>query len=467
MTRRTKIVCTIGPASDSPESLDALVEAGMDVARLNASHAGPAELATRLEGVRAAADRAGRHVAVMLDLAGPKLRLGEMAPGVVLTDGATFELHAQECVGDSRQACISYEGLAADIMSGNRLLIDDGHIELEVASTAGGKVTTRVVSGGPLTSRKGINAPGVKLNVEPVTRFDRAMVQWAQAKDVEFVAQSFVREAADVLKLRDLMGATQIPIVAKIETHEAAGAIDTIVSAADAVMVARGDLGVEASPEAVPVLQREIVSQCRSAGKPVIVATEMLESMVSARRPTRAEASDVANAVFDLADAVLLSGETAIGAHPALAAETMARIATKAEEASVFSSRDNRSSGGPNDIAAAVSAAACDLASDLNAAAIISPTESGATARVVATHRPQALVVAVTADGQTARRLSLVWGVAPAVSELPRETKAMLDAAVDIAKQRELVETGDKVVITAGVTTHTPGATDLVVARRV
>lgn len=464
--RRTKIVCTIGPASDAPEVLDSLIEAGMDVARINASHAGPAELAKRLEAVRAASKRADRHVAVMLDLAGPKLRIGEMPEGVHLEDGAAFELHAEECTGSAERACVSYKGLADDVTAGNRLLVDDGRIELEVTATSPGVVKTRVLSGGELTSRKGVNVPGVALGVEPVTRFDRAMVQWATAKDVEYVAQSFVREAADILKLRELMGVERIPIVAKIERYEAAATIDTIVSTADAVMVARGDLGVETSPEDVPVLQRKIVSACRTAGKPVIVATEMLESMIHAKRPTRAEASDVASAVFDAVDAVMLSAETAVGDHPALVVETMSRIAEHAEERTVFSTGESSSSGGPNDIPAAVSAAACDLAFDLGATAIITPTESGSTARVVAAHRPHAIVAAVTPADDVARQLALVWGVVPILLELPHETSEMLESALAAARSAGVVEVGDKVVIAAGVTTRTPGATDLVLARR-
>jgi pyruvate kinase len=467
MTRRTKIVCTIGPASDSPDVLDALVEAGMDVARLNASHAGPAELAARLEAVRAAAQRAGRHVAAMLDLAGPKLRIGEVAEGTVLRDEAPFELVAEECAGDATRACINHQGLADDVSSETRIFIDDGRIELEVTGTDAGVVTTRVVTGGPLSSRKGVNVPGVRLSIEPVTRFDRAMVQWAIAKDVEYVAQSFVRESADLLKLRELMGEVRIPVVAKIERYEAVQAIDSIVAGADAVMVARGDLGIEASPETVPVMQREIVSACRSAGKPVIVATEMLESMVAARRPTRAEASDVANAIFDEVDAILLSAETAVGAHPALVTQTAARIVAKTEESMVSKGRQHRSTGGPNDIAAAVSAAACDLASDLRAEAIITPTESGATARVVSAHRPDSFIIAPTPYEDVARQLALAWGVRPLVIELPSDVRGMLDAVANAAHEAELVQTGDKVVVTAGIATRKPGATDLVVARHV
>jgi pyruvate kinase len=289
--RRTKIVATIGPASESPAALDALIAAGVDVARLNSSHSGPVQLARRLEAVRGAAERAGRHVAVMLDLAGPKLRLGEVAPGTRLQAGAGFALVPGECSGDASRACLTYAGLAADVAPGDRLLLDDGALELEVTAVDHGVVHTRVVTGGPLSSRKGINAPGVELGVDVITEYDREVLAWGLDAGVDLVAQSFVRSARDVDRLRSLIGEGVLPIVAKVETRTATRDIDAIVAASDAVMVARGDLGVETSPEEVPVVQRRIIESCRSAGVPVIVATQMLESMTSApgrRGPRRA-----------------------------------------------------------------------------------------------------------------------------------------------------------------------------------
>ncbi|HMC03633.1 MAG TPA: pyruvate kinase, partial [Cellulomonadaceae bacterium] len=324
--RRTKIVATIGPASDSPEMLLMLVQAGIDMARLNASHGSRAELEHRLAAVRAAADRDGRHVAVMLDLGGPKIRVGEVAAGTVLADGATFILSCDDCEGDASHACVTYEGMADDVSVGDRILIDDGSIELAVTSTGDRRVETVVKRGGLLTSHKGVNVPGVRLSVEAVTPKDLDDLAWGISVGVDLVAQSFVRTPADIARLREAMGEQRVPIIAKVEKHEAVQALDAIVAEADAVMVARGDLGVETSYEIVPVTQRRLVDACRAAGKPVIVATQMLESMVHSPRPTRAEASDVATAVFEGADAVMLSEETAIGEFPLEAVSTMARI---------------------------------------------------------------------------------------------------------------------------------------------
>ncbi|HZL04902.1 MAG TPA: pyruvate kinase, partial [Coriobacteriia bacterium] len=412
---RTKIIATIGPASDSPEVLRALVDAGMSVARLNASHSSREELDRRAHAVRAAAEAAGRHVAVMLDLGGPKIRVGEMAPGTVLVAGARFELRAAGCVGDSRGACVTYAGLARDVPVGAAVLLDDGRIELRVIAAGEGILTTEVLTGGPLTSHKGVNVPGVHLGVDAITDEDRADLAWGLEAGVDLMAQSFVRSADDVERLRALIGSAAVPIVAKIEKHEAVADLDCIVEAADAVMVARGDLGVETAPEQVPVIQRRIVSACRRAGKPVIVATQMLESMTTATRPTRAEASDVANAIFAEVDAVMLSAETAVGAYPVEAVATMARIAEVAEEALADDTLEEPEPGGRFDVTRAVSTAASQIERDLELAAIVTATQSGATARAVAAHRPRTPIVAVTSDEMVARRLALVWGVTPLV----------------------------------------------------
>jgi pyruvate kinase len=465
--RRTKIVATIGPVSESPAALDALIAAGMDVARLNSSHSGPVHLARRLEAVRAAADRAGRHVAVMLDLAGPKLRLGEVAPGTRLQAGAGFALVPGECDGDASRACLTYAGLADDVAPGNRLLLDDGALELEVVAVDHGVVHTRVVTGGPLSSRKGINAPGVELGVDVITEYDREVLAWGLDAGIDLVAQSFVRSARDVERLRALIGEGVLPIVAKIETHAATRDIDAIVAASDAVMVARGDLGVETSPEEVPVLQRRIIESCRSAGVPVIVATQMLESMTSAPRPTRAEASDVANAIFDRVDAVMLSAETAVGGYPVESVETMARIARRAEESGVGDSTWRGPVGDSSDVTEAVSSAVCELANDLDLEAIVTATQSGATARAVARHRPSAPVIAVTPDPAVARTLALVWGVRALVVPLAEDTDLMLDSVMAAVRDAGLASVGQRVAVTAGITSRVPGATDFVLVRSV
>lgn len=464
--RRTKIVATIGPATDCTTCLEALISAGLDVARINASHAGVDELRARLEAVRRAARNAGRHVAVMLDLAGPKVRVGNVAPGVELVRGSTFTLVGEDCEGDATRACVTYRSLAADVRPGDRILIDDGKIELSVDSVDGWSVHTRVISGGVLTSRKGVNVPGVTLGVDPVTSYDREVLAWGLEAGVDYVAQSFVRSASDVAKLREIMGTSEVPIVAKIEKHEATAHLDEIVQTADVVMVARGDLGVETSPEQVPVLQRQIIRSCREQGTPVIVATQMLESMVAAPRPTRAEASDVAHAIFARADAVMLSAETAIGQYPIESLATMARIALTAEASMDPASRRRLTAPAAN-VTQAVSAAVRELAEDLGVRAIVTATQSGATARAVARHRPSMPIVAVTPYHHVARRLALVWGVIPIVMPLAEQTDEMLLAVDGAIVQAGLARPGDRIAVTAGIASRAPGATDFVVVREV
>jgi pyruvate kinase len=468
--RRTKLIATLGPATDAPGVLDSLVAAGLDVARLNSSHGSRDDLARRLAALRDAAARADRHVAVMLDLGGAKLRVGEIAPGTVLEAGARFELVAADgaagASGDATRAAVSYEGLPADVVTGDRILIDDGRVELRVLETSPGRVATEVTSGGPLASRKGVNVPGVRLGLDAITGRDLETLAWGLDAGVDLVAQSFVRSADDVIRLREAMGERAVPIVAKIEKHEALGELADIVEAADAVMVARGDLGVELSPEEVPVAQRRIIAACRSAGRPVIVATQMLESMTEATRPTRAEASDVANAIFDAVDAVMLSGETAIGRHPVLVLQTMDRIVRTAEAAALEHPESPRP-GASDDISRAVSRAVCDLASGLDLAAIVTATQSGATARAVAAHRPTVPVVAATPDAAVARRLTLVWGVVPVVVGAYDSIDEMIVAAAAAARDAGVARKGDLVAVTGGVAVHVAGSTNLIQVHRV
>lgn len=464
--RRTKIVATIGPACDAPGVLTAVIAAGIDVARLNSSHGSPEDLARRLAAVRAEAKAAGRVVGVLLDLPGPKLRVDEIADGTVLVEGSEFRLSAAGCTGDSTHACVTYAGLAADVASGDRIMLDDGAIELVVEGASDGDVTTRVVRGGPLSSHKGVNVPGVRLAVDGVTQRDFEWLAWGLDAGVDMVAQSFVRSADDVLRLRAAMGGRTVPIVAKIEKYEALAELAGIVAAADAVMVARGDLGVETSPEAVPVLQRRIITEARAAGKPVVVATQMLESMTAAPRPTRAEASDVANAIFERADAVMLSGETAVGEYPVEAVQTMARIASAAEEVVSGGGWDHRV-GRTHSVQQAVSAAVCDLASDLDLAAIVPVTESGATARAVAQHRPDAPIVAATTHERTARQLGLVWGVRTVLVPVAQNNDELLDSVCQRLVAKGLTQPGDKVALTTGRAPNAPGGTDFILVRDV
>jgi len=463
--RRTKIIATIGPASDGPEALAALVRAGLDVARLNTAHGTRETLERQLLGVRAAAETAGRHVAVMLDLGGAKVRLGEVAQDTVLAEGAAFELRSDGEPGDARGASVGHAGLGADVRTGDRILIDDGRLELRVTAVAPGLVRTVVEVGGPLSSRKGVNVPGVRLSVDGITERDLDTLAWALDAGVDLVAQSFVRSADDIARLRAAMGERRVPIVAKIEKHEALSQLAEIVAAADMVMVARGDLGVETSPEEVPVAQRRVVVECRDTGTPVVVATQMLDSMTTAPRPTRAEASDVANAIFDGVDAVMLSGETAVGAHPVRVLETMDRIVRAAEETGIADLGSSRYPA--SDVAAAVSKAACDLAGTLGLAAIVTVTQSGATARSVAARRPLAPILAATPDAAVARSLAGVWGVQPVVIDAYDTTDELVSAAVRAAAASGVASAGDMVAVTGGVAVHVAGSTDFVQVRTV
>jgi pyruvate kinase len=456
--RRTKIVATIGPACDAPGVLARVIAAGVDVARLNASHGSVEDLTRRLTAVRAEADAAGRTVGVMLDLPGPKLRIGEMADGVILHDGSDFRLVTGVCSGDATRGCVTYDSLPGDVSPGDRILLDDGALELEVVSTTAEEVVTRVVRGGPLLSHKGVNVPGVRLAVDGVTAHDLELLRWGLDAGVDLVAQSFVREATDVERLREAMGERPVPIVAKIEKHEALRDLDAIIATADAVMVARGDLAVETSPEAVPPAQRRIIAGCRGAGKPVIVATQMLESMIASPRPTRAEASDVATAVFEGADAVMLSEETAIGEFPVESVQTMDRVCRSAEEAGTFgfAIAENAPNWSP------VAAAAVDLARDTHACVIVTATKSGATARAVASLRPSQPVLALTPHPDVARWLALVWGVVPKVVDDTGAIEHTTELALRTVRASGLAAPGEHAVMTAGTTAGVSGSSDLV-----
>lgn len=461
--RRTRIVATLGPATDAPEVMERLLAAGVDVVRLNGAHSSLPELEARLHAVRRAAAGSGREIGVLVDLPGPKLRIGEVEPGVHLEPGRPFTLSAQECVGDATRACVTHARLCEDVRAGDRILIDDGRIELTVESVGCDAITTRVITGGALQSRKGVNVPGVTLSVQAVTPRDVALVEWAIANEVDWIGQSFVRSADDIAALRACMGEHPLPIVAKIEKHEAADDLEPIIAAADAVMVARGDLAVETSPERVPVLQRRIVTAARAVGTPVIVATEMLDSMRERPRPTRAEASDVATAIFQRADAVMLSGETAVGAYPVEAVETMNRIAVAAEDEAPQARPP--SPGLRDDVQAAVSAAVSDLAKELDLAAIVTLTQSGATALAVARYRPDTPIVAIAPTPGVARRLSLVWGVRTLTAPLPSDTTSLIDGAAMTMVAAGLAAPGQRIAVTAGLGTCAAGGTDFVHVR--
>lgn len=464
--RRTKIIATMGPASTNPVILDGLMAVGVDVFRLNAAHAGPPQLDVVLRQVRAAALRAGREVGVLVDLPGPKIRVGEIESGVVLEKASEFSLFSKPCVGDSHHACVTYEGLATDVHPGDRVLLDDGRLELVVTGAADQEVMTRVVIGGPLLSNKGVNFPDVTLSLDSVTPYDLTVLEWAMSADIDWIGQSFVRCAQDIAVLREAMARNPIPILAKIEKHEAAELIGEIVGAADAVMVARGDLAVETAPERVPVLQRAIVAAARAAGKPVVIATEMLDSMRERPRPTRAEASDVAGAIFIRADAVMLSGETAVGLYPVEAAETMARIAVAAEEAAPPPRPPHTAECGV-DVQVAVSAAVSELAADLELAAIVTLTQSGATALAVSRYRPPTPIVAATPRVEVARMLQIAWGVRAVTLPFADQTDQRLDDVAGAVRDQGFAVPGQRIAITAGLWSRVPGGTDFLHVREI
>jgi pyruvate kinase len=465
---RTKIVATLGPASTDPEVLGAMVDAGLDVARLNFSHGDAEEHLGRLAAVRRAAAARGRDLAVLADLQGPKIRVGLLPDGgYALRTGAECELLAGAETARPPVIPVTYEHLAQDLKAGDRVLLDDGAIELRVRSVRGDHVHCQVLCGGTVHSRKGVNLPGVEVSAPSLTDKDRADLATAAGAEVDYVALSFVRRPADVTTTKQAIAdlGADMPLVAKLERPEAVDNLDGILAVADAVMVARGDLGVELAVEKVPPLQKEIIARANALGVPVITATQMLESMVSSPRPTRAEASDVANAVFDGTDAVMLSQETAIGAYPVEAVATMGRIVQQAESTPSLL-HPPPPAGGPLEVPATVCKAAVQVAGDLRARAIIAFTETGATARFVSRFRPQVPIAGVTPHERARRRMALYWGVrALPVIETTGEIAAMVAQADQRIRASGLAGDGDLVVVVAG----SPGrraATNRVIVHR-
>jgi len=465
---RTKIVCTIGPSSASPEALARLVGAGMDVARLNFSHGTPAEHASVIASVRAIAAQARRPIAVLQDLAGLKIRIGEIPAGPVrLNAGDAYTLTTRPVPGDARGASVSLMDLPRLLSPGDRVLLADGEIELAAERIGDTDVLCRVVAGGALSSHKGISLPNAFVPGPSLTEKDRQDLLFGIAQGVDYVALSFVRSEADVRQARAFLAAhgAAIPIVAKIEKHEAIGAIDAILAEADGLMVARGDLGVETPLEHVPLLQKMLIEKANRAGKPVITATQMLLSMVDSPRPTRAEVGDVANAILDGTDAVMLSEETASGRYPAEAVATMRRIAEDTEAAFPFAQWMRRFEDDVlQTLPRAVAGAACELAEHIGAEVIVAWTESGETARLVASHRPRRPILALSTSAATARRLALVWGVIPVLAPPTRSADEMLEAAPGIAAAAGLLRSGQRAVITAGIPMGVAGSTNLIKA---
>ncbi|MFB3738233.1 MAG: pyruvate kinase [Candidatus Velamenicoccus archaeovorus] len=448
--RRAKLVCTLGPASGTEGGVRALAEAGTDVFRVNLSHGDPATHAELVRLVRAAASELGRDLAVMADLPGPKIRLGELAEEPLRLDaGTAFALRADERPGDASGAPTTYPGLARDVRPGDRVLLADGAVELVVRDIEGSDVVTEVIRAGSVRARAGVNVPAERLSLPALTERDREGLARALDLGVDLIAQSFVRAPADPIGLRALMGDRPVPIVAKIETRPAVEAIDAVLLEADALMVARGDLGVELPMEEIPILQKELLRKARAAGKPAIVATQMLESMIHAPRPTRAEASDVANAVLDGADAIMLSGETAIGDFPVEAARAAARIAEVAEErAGRF--RTPREPCRHTDEAAAVAHAAAQVAAgDPEVVAIACYTGTGRTAALLSAERPGVPIFAFSSHPEVRRALGVRWGVTALAASSPVDTDEMIAAMDAGLRAAEMVTAGQAVVMAA------------------
>ena len=463
---RTKIVCTIGPASRDPELLDRLMQAGMNVARLNFSHGTLDEHAAVIADLRRVAEQLGKPLAILQDIAGPKIRTGPIAAGeVVLAAGAKITLTARDVPGDAEQVGLTYKELPRSVRAGDHLMLADGLLELAVEQVAADDIHCTVLTGGPLTSHKGINLPGRSINAPILTEKDERDLTFGLEQSVDYVALSFVRTAHDIQTVRNLVEkhGSRVALIAKIEKHEALDNIDEIVPLIDGLMVARGDLGVEIPIEQVPRAQKMLIEKANEAAIPVITATQMLVSMVNNPRPTRAEVTDVANAILDGTDAIMLSEETAIGKHPIAAVAVMTKVAADIEEMFPYDEWTRKyEECAKLSFEEAVAHAACAMADDIGAAAIITCTQSGSTTLNVAKYRPKQMLLAMTPDAETRRRLALVWG---AISEvITSEDNALLIErnAITAALQAGHIKPGQPVVITAGIPFHVRGTTNLI-----
>ena len=466
--RNTKIVCTIGPASESEEILEKVILAGMNVARLNFSHGDHAEHLARIETIRKVAKRLDKTVGILLDTKGPEIRTHSMENGQVeLEKGQQIDISMTEVIGNNERFSVSYEGLIDDVDAGDYILLDDGLVELQVEriDKDQGLITTTIKNNGVLKNKKGVNVPGVSVNLPGLTEKDKEDVLFGIEQGVDFIAASFVRRPQDVLEIRELLEQNKgdyIKIIPKIENQEGIDNIKEILEVADGLMVARGDMGVEIPPESVPMVQKDLIRQCNKLGKPVITATQMLDSMQRNPRATRAEASDVANAIYDGTDAVMLSGETAAGQYPEEAVKTMRNIAVSAEAAQDYKKLlSDRTKLVETSLVNAIGVSVAHTALNLNVKAIVAATESGSTARTISKYRPQSDIIAVTPNAETARQCALVWGIFPVVKEGRKTTDALLNNAVATAVETERVQNGDLIIITAGVPTGEKGTTNM------
>ena len=464
--RKTKIVCTLGPATNDPAVVEELIKSGMNVARFNFSHASHEEHKKRFDEFVAVRDRLGFPVATMLDTKGPEVRVRKFREGSVeLKQGQTFILTSDDVEGTAERCSITYAGLPNDVKKGTVILIDDGLIELSVESVHGNDIVCRVLNGGKVSDNKGINVPNVRLSIPFLSERDKSDIKFGVETGFDFIAASFVRSARDILDIREFLaslGNTDIKIIAKIENMEGVRNADDILSVSDGLMVARGDLGVEVPLEEIPVIQKDLIKKVYIAGKQVITATQMLDSMIKNPRPTRAEATDVANAIYDGTSAIMLSGETANGLYPVESVRTMARIAERTESDINYIHRfSQRNQDRGSDITNAISHATCTTAHDLGAKAIVTVTKSGRTAREISKFRPLSPIVAFSMSPKVCRQMNLSWGVYPLILGEKASTDELFADAVERAKEAGYVNDGDIVVITAGVPLGVSGTTNL------
>ncbi|WP_090444535.1 pyruvate kinase [Natronincola peptidivorans] len=470
LVKKTKIVCTLGPASDQKDVLKQLVKNGLNVARLNFSHGNHEEQGKRIETIKEVREELNVPIAVLLDTKGPEIRTGKFKdPEVVLQEGQIFTITTREVLGDSTICSVSYTGLALDVKEGDSILIDDGLIELKVQKISNGTDIECIVQNtGIVKNHKGVNVPGVKINLPAITEKDEGDILFGINMDIDFIAASFVRKAEDVLAIRKILeenNAQHIQIISKIENQEGVDNLDEIIEVSDGIMVARGDLGVEIPTEEIPLVQKLMIEKCNKAGKPVITATQMLDSMIRNPRPTRAEVTDVANAILDGTDAIMLSGETAAGKYPVEAVKTMTNIAKRTEESINYRELlRNRAIAKETTITDAISNATCVTAMDLQASAIITATSSGHTARMVSKFRPKASIIATTTQERVRRRLSLIWGVYSVLTEELQSTDDIIEISVQKALEEKMIQRGELIVITAGVPVGVAGTTNLIKA---
>lgn len=465
--KKTKIVCTLGPATDNVDTMVQLIEAGMNVARFNFSHGDHSEQLERFNNLKEARERANRNVGILLDTKGPEIRTHLMAKDVVsLVKGNTVRISMEEVAGTEEKFSVSYSDLINDVKVGGHILLDDGLVDLLVTELdhENNEIVTEIQNSGVLKSRKGVNVPNVSLNLPGITEKDESDIRFGVREGIDFIAASFVRRASDVMEIRQVLeeeGRPGVKIISKIENQEGVDNLDEILEVSDGIMVARGDLGVEIPTQEVPIVQKHIIKKCNEAGKVVITATQMLDSMQKNPRPTRAEAGDVANAIFDGTDAVMLSGETAAGDYPVEAVKTMASIALRTEEALIGQDAMTLKAYDKRDLTEAIGQAVGHTARNLSINTIVAATKSGHTANMISKYRPQANIIAATFDEEVSRSLTLSWGVQAFEIEAPKDTDDMLDSATALVQSKGFAKEGDLIIITAGVPVTESGTTNI------